>query len=57
MAPAHRHKLSRLSLFTTSVWQEKGYEVCAYIADLGQDDVLTDEQVQAISEKAETSGA
>jgi len=37
--------------------KEKGFEVCAYIADLGQDDVLTDEMVEAISAKAETSGA
>lgn len=37
--------------------KEKGYEVCAYIADLGQDDVLTDEMVEAIRDKAETSGA
>lgn len=37
--------------------KEKGYEVCAYVADLGQDDVLTDEMVNEISAKAETSGA
>jgi len=37
--------------------KEKGFEVCAYIADLGQDDVLTDEMVDAIRDKAETSGA
>jgi len=37
--------------------KEKGFEVCAYIADLGQDDVLTNEMVEAIRDKAETSGA
>ena len=37
--------------------QEKGFEVCAYIADLGQDDVLDAADVDAICKKAETSGA
>ena len=37
--------------------QEKGFEVCAYIADLGQDDVLDAADVEAICKKAETSGA
>ena len=43
--------------FTDPITQEKGYEVCAYVADLGQDDVLTDEMVNEIAVKAETSGA
>ena len=37
--------------------KEKGYEVCAYIADLGQEDVVTQEAKDAIREKAEASGA
>ena len=36
---------------------EKGFEVCAYIADLGQDDVINQEQKDAIAEKAKASGA
>ena len=36
---------------------EKGFEVCAYIADLGQDDVLDPSDVEAISAKAKQSGA
>jgi len=37
--------------------KEKGYEVCAYIADLGQDDTLDQSAIDAIREKAEISGA
>jgi|TARA_B110000208_G_scaffold191308_1_gene257731 argininosuccinate synthase len=37
--------------------KEKGYEVCAYIADLGQEDVVTQEAKDAIRDKAEASGA
>lgn len=37
--------------------KEKGFEVCAYIADLGQDDVLSQEDRDAIRDKAEASGA
>jgi argininosuccinate synthase len=37
--------------------KEKGFEVCAYIADLGQDDVKNPEDVEAICAKAEQSGA
>lgn len=36
---------------------EKGYEVCAYIADLGQDDVVDRAAVEEIKGKAEASGA
>jgi len=36
---------------------EMGFEVCAYIADLGQDDVKNPEEVKAICAKAEQSGA
>ena len=37
--------------------KEKGFEVCAYIADLGQDDVKNPADVEAICAKAEQSGA
>ena len=37
--------------------QEKGFEVCAYIADLGQDDVKNPADVEAICAKAKQSGA
>ena len=37
--------------------KEKGFEVCAYIADLGQDDVLNPKDVEEICAKAEQSGA
>jgi len=37
--------------------KEKGYEVCAYIAELGQDDCLTVEQRDEIKRKAQISGA
>jgi len=37
--------------------KEKNFEVCAYIAHLGQDDVLKPEDVDAICAKAEQSGA
>lgn len=37
--------------------KEKGYEVCAFIADLGQDDVMTDEDKEIIKQKAAASGA
>lgn len=37
--------------------KELDFEVCAYIADLGQDDVLKAEDVDAIRDKAERSGA
>ena len=37
--------------------KEKGYEVCAFIADLGQDDVKSPEDIDAICAKAEQSGA
>jgi argininosuccinate synthase len=37
--------------------KEKGFEVCAYIADLGQDDVKNPDDVAAICAKAEQSGA
>jgi len=36
---------------------EKGYEVCAYIADLGQDDVVDPGAIEEIKEKARASGA
>eukprot|EP00514_Thraustochytrium_sp_LLF1b_P000961 CAMPEP_0184521838 /NCGR_PEP_ID=MMETSP0198_2-20121128/7926_1 /TAXON_ID=1112570 /ORGANISM="Thraustochytrium sp., Strain LLF1b" /LENGTH=444 /DNA_ID=CAMNT_0026912553 /DNA_START=191 /DNA_END=1525 /DNA_ORIENTATION=- len=36
---------------------EKGFEVCAYIADLGQDDLQTEEAKEAVREKAKLSGA
>mmetsp|Transcript_25181 Transcript_25181/g.77621 ORF Transcript_25181/g.77621 Transcript_25181/m.77621 type:complete len:463 (-) Transcript_25181:54-1442(-) len=36
---------------------EKGYEVCAYIADLGQDDVKDKAAVEEIKAKAQASGA
>ncbi|KAH8069286.1 argininosuccinate synthase [Aureococcus anophagefferens] len=36
---------------------EKGYEVCAYIADLGQDDVVDAGAIEEIKAKAEASGA
>ena len=36
---------------------EKGFEVCAYIADLGQDDVASSADVEEIKEKAAVSGA
>jgi len=36
---------------------ELGYEVAAYIADLGQDDVVTEEAKKEICRKAELSGA
>ena len=37
--------------------KQKGFEVCAYIADLGQDDVVDDAAIDAICAKAEASGA
>jgi argininosuccinate synthase len=37
--------------------KERGFEVCAYIADLGQDDVKDAAEVEAICAKAEQSGA
>jgi len=37
--------------------KENGFEVCAYIADLGQDDVKTQEDIDAICAKAKQSGA
>eukprot|EP00939_MAST-03C_sp_MAST-3C-sp1_P003835 g3835.t1 len=37
--------------------KEKGYEVCAYIAHLGQDDVRDSADIDAIRDKAEASGA
>lgn len=37
--------------------QEKGFEVCAYIADLGQDDLATDADKDAVRDKAQESGA
>ena len=36
---------------------EKGYEVCAYIADLGQDDVKDKAAIEEIRDKAQASGA
>jgi argininosuccinate synthase len=36
---------------------EKGFEVCAYIADMGQDETLNPKDVEEICAKAETSGA
>ena len=36
---------------------EKGYEVCAYIADLGQDDVKDAGAIEEIKDKAKASGA
>ena len=36
---------------------ERGFEVCAYIADLGQSDVLDEGAIDAIAEKAKKSGA
>ena len=36
---------------------ERGFEVCAYIADLGQSDVVDSKAIDAIAEKAEMSGA
>mmetsp|Transcript_24437 Transcript_24437/g.73337 ORF Transcript_24437/g.73337 Transcript_24437/m.73337 type:complete len:465 (+) Transcript_24437:123-1517(+) len=36
---------------------EKGYEVCAYIADLGQDDVKDPAAIEEIKDKAKASGA
>ena len=37
--------------------KEKGFEVCAYIADLGQDDTLTPGAIDDIRDKAALSGA
>jgi argininosuccinate synthase len=37
--------------------KEQGYEVCAYIADLGQDDCKDKADIEAICAKAEASGA
>ena len=37
--------------------KEKGFEVCAYIADLGQDDTLTPGAIDEIRDKAALSGA
>lgn len=37
--------------------KEKGFEVCAYIADLGQDDCKTEADKEEIKRKAEMSGA
>jgi argininosuccinate synthase len=37
--------------------QEMGFEVCAYIADLGQDDLKTQEDKDAVRDKAQESGA
>jgi len=37
--------------------KEKGFEVCAYIADLGQDDVRDEAAIETICAKAEASGA
>lgn len=37
--------------------KEKGFEVCAYIADLGQEDVRNPQDVEKIKQKAEKSGA
>eukprot|EP00924_Labyrinthula_sp_SR-Ha-C_P009547 maker-scaffold_2-snap-gene-27.6-mRNA-1 protein AED:0.01 eAED:0.01 QI:349/1/1/1/1/1/2/285/463 len=36
---------------------EKGFEVCAYIADLGQSDLTTEAEKEAVKEKAMKSGA
>jgi len=36
---------------------ERGFEVCAYIADLGQSDVRDAASVEAVRDKAEASGA
>lgn len=36
---------------------ERGFNVCAYIADLGQEDVEDDDAIEAICAKAEASGA
>ena len=37
--------------------QEMGFEVCAYIADLGQDDLKTQADKDAVRDKAQESGA
>lgn len=37
--------------------KQKGFEVCAYIANLGQDDVKEQSQIDDICKKAEQSGA
>ena len=37
--------------------KQKGFEVCAYIADLGQEETDSKEKLEEISKKAEESGA
>ncbi len=37
--------------------KEKGFEVCAYIADLGQEDVRDERAIEEVCAKAEASGA
>jgi len=48
-----------LDTSTQLAWlvNEKGFEVCAYIADLGQDDTLEEKDREEICAKAEQSGA
>merc|ERR1719353_360750 len=48
-----------LDTSTQLAWlvNELGYEVCAYIADLGQDDTLEEKDREEICAKAEQSGA